>query len=143
MENNNEETIENRLYRQISAAGRNLHHRRGEKPTQERILFMIHRHGGAVTQREMQEMLKIRQGSLSEVVSKLEDKGLIVKTPDPSDRRRTVLRLTPEGEKLREEKHRQAKEDDSHLFDVLSSEEKEQLSLIMEKLLCDWQGGNQ
>lgn len=142
MENIKDETIESILYRQLSTAGRELHRRRGEKPTQERILFIIHRHGGAVTQREMQEMLKIRQGSLSEVVSKLEDKGLIVKTQDPADKRRMVLQLTPEGEALREENHRLTKEDDSHLFDILSNEEKAQLSGIMEKLLSDWQGGN-
>jgi len=40
--------------------------------------------------------------SVSVVVQKLHDKGLVTKVPDPADRRRQVVALTRDGERARE-----------------------------------------
>ena len=126
------------LYKQMSAAGHFLHHYRGAKPTQEKTLHIIHRRRGSITQRELQDILQIQQGSISEMVSKMEDNGLIIRTQDPKDRRRMILQLTREGERIREENIRKNLPEEEALFDVLTDEEKEQLSVLMSKLLDRW-----
>ena len=40
---------------------------------------------------------RVRQQSMAQTVSELESQGLITRSPDPSDKRRTLLELTDEG----------------------------------------------
>lgn len=47
-----------------------------------------------VNQKQLQELLGIRPGSMSEMVIKLESKGLVSRAKDESDKRVTRLTLT-------------------------------------------------
>ncbi|WP_296194837.1 MarR family transcriptional regulator [uncultured Microbacterium sp.] len=58
---------------------------------------------GAISTREgttmsaLAELLHLDKGQLSRTVRDLEERGLVARTPDPHDRRSSLLALTPEG----------------------------------------------
>jgi DNA-binding MarR family transcriptional regulator len=49
---------------------------------------------------------RVRQQSMAQTVSELEAHGLVNRTPDPSDRRRSMLDLTDEGRRVLAEDRR-------------------------------------
>jgi MarR family transcriptional regulator, organic hydroperoxide resistance regulator len=46
------------------------------------------------------EVLHLHPSTLTPVLVRLEGRGLLVRTPDPRDRRRVTVRLTPKGRRL-------------------------------------------
>ena len=109
-------------------------HRIGSKKRgQDNVLTAIAQQPG-ITQKELAENLGIQPASVSELLMKLERKGLILREKDEHDRRSIRVRLTEDGQKLTE----QPVEEVSDPFRVLSAEEQAQLCSLLEKLLADW-----
>ena len=88
-----------------------------------------------VTQKELAEALGVIPASLSEVLMKLERKGLVERKKDENDRRMVRVRLTEEGQKSLE----QPDEALSDPFQALTQEEQETLKQLLSKLLADWE----
>ncbi len=65
-------------------------------PSQGRALGVLHRHG-TMRLRDLAEHLRIAARSATEVVDDLEARGLVERRPDPTDRRATLVGLTPPG----------------------------------------------
>ncbi len=66
---------------------------------QGRILALLKRTPG-VSQKEMAWILDLRQQSLGEQLKKLEQNGLITRTPSETDRRAMVVELTEKGRNM-------------------------------------------
>lgn len=101
---------------------------------QESVLSWLAEHPD-VTQKELGEGLGITPASLSEVLTKLERKGHVVRVKDEYDRRFVRVRLTAEGEQVLEA---QAHETDDP-FSALTDQEQETLARLLGKLLDDWE----
>ena len=86
-----------------------------------------------MTQKELQNRLSVKAGSVSELVMKLENKSLVIRQKDPSDRRRIILSLTEKGENPALSPSK--KYSDVLHFDNLSSEYKEILIALLRKML--------
>lgn len=109
-------------------------HRIGSKKRgQDSVLTVISQHPG-ITQKEMGEILGIQPASVSELLMKLERKGLVLREKDEQDRRSIKVQLTEDGQKLLTEPDGEV----SDPFQALSAEEQEQLRSLLEKLLADW-----
>jgi DNA-binding MarR family transcriptional regulator len=106
-------------------------------PGQRRILALL-RLKSPVSQKELLEVCGIRPASLSELLNKMENAGYITRTKDETDKRAVQVSLTDEGRKAADEWENESSNDDSGLFDCLSSEEKAQLFAILKKLIADW-----
>lgn len=102
---------------------------------QGRILKLILASGGEMTQGELQEKLGTRPGSVSEIVSKLVNRGMLTRDKDEDDKRKVVLRLTEQGREKAEHCHGEDKSKDA--FAALSDQEKETLKSLLKKLLKD------
>lgn len=107
------------------------------KGSQQRILIILNE-VGCISQSDLTQRLGIQPGSASEVISKLEAAGLIVRTANEKDKRTMDIRLTQEGEQeaqqaaiRREERHRS-------MFESLSEEEKAHLVTLLERINADW-----
>ncbi|MEE3488935.1 MAG: MarR family transcriptional regulator [Bulleidia sp.] len=126
------------LLRLISKTGHRLHAIRGARPGQERILHMIGR-SGEMTQKQLIGRMQLSQGTVSEMIQKLESRGLVEKKTDSSDKRRILLTLTEKGKK--EEKTLRDRNDaeDAHVLDCLNEEEKDQLADMLKRILESWQ----
>jgi DNA-binding MarR family transcriptional regulator len=75
---------------------------RGVPPQQHQALLAIAGHGGgrAPTVGVLAEQLLIAAHTAAELLSRMVEAGLVVKTPDPNDRRRVEIVLTPKAEDL-------------------------------------------
>lgn len=119
----------------LDRCGHFFAHRIGSKKRgQDSVLTLISRHPG-ISQKELGEMLGIQPASVSELLMKLERKGLVTRKKDEADRRSIRVQLTEDGQSL------PAKPDEevSDPFQALSAEEQEQLRRLLEKLLTDWE----
>lgn len=108
------------------------------KASQKRILIILHE-SDALTQKELTERLGIQPGSASEILSKLENAGLIVRTANEADRRTTDIRLTDAGVKLALEASAQRQKRHQEMFSCLTAEERQTLLVLLEKLHADWE----
>ena len=94
--------------------------------TQDRIIRILDENGGTMGQKALQELLHVQPGSVSEILAKMEEKGLIERTRSEDDRRASLIRLTTDAK---------LSETEGGLFGKLSEEEKETLKSILEKML--------
>lgn len=119
----------------IRSCADHLYRRGGQKNGQRGILHILS-HEEEITQRQLQDMLDIQPGSMSEILSKMEDKGLIERLKDDEDKRRMLVKLTRQGEEhVKEYRLGQRRQDP---FSALQEEEKEQLKMLLLKLLTSW-----
>ena len=113
------------------------HHADGSKWSQNRVLRELRFHGG-MTQRCLLEHIGIRQSSLSELLTKMEAQGLILRTPCPEDRRQVQVELTEEGLRVLAESEERDLQQNITYLQVLSPEEQQTLLELLTKLDDSW-----
>lgn len=119
----------------LDRCGHYLSHRiGGKKRGQESILTLISQNPG-ITQKGLSEALNIQPASVSELLMKLEKKGLVLREKDEHDRRSIKVQLTEDGQTLIAEPAKKIPDS----FQTLSAEEREQLRFLLQKLLIDWE----
>ena len=52
---------------------------------------------GALTPRELADIERVQPPTMTKIVGKLEERGLVARTPHPTDRRQVILAATEEG----------------------------------------------
>jgi DNA-binding MarR family transcriptional regulator len=67
---------------------------------QHQALLAIRGHSGSgpASVTDVADALLLRRNSATELLARVEAAGLITRSPDPDDRRRTLVALTPEGD---------------------------------------------
>ena len=119
----------------MQACGHQIYHRGRRGGGQEGILSIL-AEKEQMSQKDLQEILQIQPGSMSEILMKLEQKELITREKDSEDKRKSIIRLTPAGkEAAKEQKPRM---DENNMFSVLSDEEQTLLKTMLKKLLDFW-----
>jgi DNA-binding MarR family transcriptional regulator len=67
------------------------------------------------------------------MVDRLSERGLVERTRDPKDRRRTLVQLTEEGRRLQNSIREPGQQLYDEIFDVLTDEERQILRAILRK----------
>lgn len=137
-ENHSPDTDRDDLAGKLEQCGRLLSHCLGKRRGQGRILRTLCQRG-EMPQKELQDLLGIQAGSMSEIAAKLEDKGLIARVRSQEDRRKVSLSVTEEGRAWvaqRDEEHIRQKR--AELFSALTPEEQSTLEALLDKLSADW-----
>lgn len=131
-------TRDEQLIESFLEIGREIRRIFDGKGSQSRILIIL-RMRVCVTQKELVKLLNIQPGSVSEVLKKLENAGLILKISNEVDGRLSDIVLTRQGrmeaDKLIEQRCKKCEE----MTAYLSDEEKEKLFFMIERLQEDWQ----
>lgn len=96
------------------------------------------RYHGEMTQRMLQEHMRIQQSSLSELVKKMDEQGLISRTSCPTDRRQVMISLSDEGRALLAANDEMYLQQNIRYLQVLSPEEQLQLLELLTKLDACW-----
>jgi len=91
-------------------------------------------HKGPLTITEIHTKVPLALGSMTAAVDRLEEKGLIIRTPARDDRRAKVLKLTPEGRRVVEAAFSRHAADLESSIVVLTASEKRQLHGMLKKL---------
>lgn len=107
------------------------------KGSQRRILIILNE-AGTITQQTLTKRLGIQPGSVSEVIAKLENAGMLTRTPSKTDRRTADLALTEGGKLLALEAASQRGRRHEEMFSCLTKEEKSELLFLLEKICADW-----
>ncbi|MCD8144516.1 MAG: MarR family transcriptional regulator [Oscillospiraceae bacterium] len=129
-------TPEERLNRRLHQCGHYLYHH-ATGPRQTTVIHLL-QENGPMSQRDIQEAMDIQAGSVSELISKLESKGFLLRQRDEADKRKVTISLTPQGLALEAVHPEQVL---ARRYSVLSREEQAQLTLLLEKLLESWDTG--
>ena len=130
-------TQEMRIIRNLGHLGHYLYITRGCRGGQQFILTALYRDGD-MTQKDLLARTKNASASLSEMVSKLEAKGLIERTRVDTDRRQTLLSLTKEGRKQAQEAQESIESFEARALSVLSDEEKTVFCGYLDRLVEHW-----
>jgi DNA-binding MarR family transcriptional regulator len=104
--------------------------------TQIAALGAVARHE-ALTPGELAEHEKVQPPSMTRVIAQLELKGLLTRSPHPTDRRQVILSLTPAGDKLFKEERRRKEAWLAQRLGELTSEERailRQAAPILERI---------
>lgn len=123
-------------YNKIRQSCQTLDKSRKGKESQKRALIIL-LHTGDITQRELTRRLGITPASVSELLTKLETDGMLVRTQSKTDRRLLILSLTEKG-RAAAQKYTAAREQrQQEMFACLNEEEKAALLSALEKLNLD------
>jgi DNA-binding MarR family transcriptional regulator len=90
--------------------------------------------GGALTPRELADMERVQPPTLTKIVAKLEERGLVQRTPHPSDGRQVILAPTEAGRRVVDEHTRVRDEWLAQRLAELSPHERETLRRAAEIL---------
>lgn len=104
--------------------------------TRERLLVILSKNPEGIRQKNIAEKVGINQSSTSELINKLESDGYIQRTVDPQDKRATLLFLTEKGQARAAEVEDEREALFEGTFSVLTEEEKQTLSDLLDKLLA-------
>ena len=130
--------MDNKLIMNLRDLGHTLRFLYEGKGSQKRILIIL-LETGIITQRELTARIGIQPGSASEVIGKLEDAGLVLRTPSQTDRRTADIQLTFLGKEQAEKAAEQRRNRHQEMFSCLSPQEKDTLLALLEKLYADWE----
>ena len=101
----------------------------------ERVLSLLDETEG-VSQQKLSLILGIRPQSLSELLGKLEKDGLLLREKNPSDRRETLVSLTPEGKERAAAFEEERSRTTEAFLAPLTEEERETLGELLTKLIA-------
>lgn len=82
----------------------------------------------------MNELL-VSSGTMTNRIDRLEAKGLVERSPSPSDRRAVLVSLTVEGRKRVDSALKSLLDDERNLLVGISEEDEQRLSLLLKPLL--------
>ncbi|MET7463460.1 MarR family transcriptional regulator [Nonomuraea sp. NPDC005501] len=105
-------------------------------PTQFATLAAVDRHSG-ITPGELAELEKVQPPSMTRVIAALEERGLVSRTPHPTDRRQVTVTVTEAAQKLLKEERRRKEAWLTQRLKELTPEERSilrQAAPILEKL---------
>lgn len=105
----------------------------GITPGQARALGVLRRHGG-MRLSDLAEHLRIAPRSATEVIDALQDRGLAQRSPDPADRRATLVTLTDEGDRIGGAVRAARSAQAAAFFGPLSDTDRETLAGILRSL---------
>ncbi|MFG1948893.1 MarR family winged helix-turn-helix transcriptional regulator [Nonomuraea sp. NPDC048826] len=105
-------------------------------PTQFATLAAVERHDG-ISPGELAELEKVQPPSMTRVIAALEERGLVSRSPHPSDRRQVTVTVTDAARKLLKEERARKEAWLTRQLKELSPEERailRQAAPILEKL---------
>ncbi len=126
-------------YQKLRVLGHKLYHY-GNKGGQKRILIALYRNNNQMSQKKLMEYLDIKAGSLSEILSKMEEEGLIHRIPNPLKKKCLNIVVSELGQQKIHEYIVQRDELIQKLFSDFSEEECIEFGHYMDRLLTNFDG---
>lgn len=138
--NDNEELLEKILYLDALIRRFQLSQTKGNKNAvsphrgQGRVLLILSMQE-EMTQKQLGYLLDMRNQSLGEILSKLEQKELITRIPSLEDKRTTMIKITPKGKHVVDQMNQES-EKHLDLFTCLNDDEKNHFNGYLERIIA-------
>ena len=126
------------FYRAFTFMARAHHHQGHAEHAQMRLLALFSNRN-SISQRELLETLQVRSASLSEILDKLEHRGLIRRERDEQDKRAVVVTVTGQGSAVAATGEGVRRKSADALFASLSGEERRRLAELLDKVVRAWE----
>ena len=117
---------------------------RGLTFSQLQVLITLHRHGGSMSQRELEKELNISHPTVVGLVQRLEKNAYVESWTDETDKRIKHVKQSEKALKMKEEMRRRWSDMTTQMFHRLTDEEKEELYRMLSVIsndLSEEQGG--
>lgn len=137
MEQENDNALSHEIITSLRMCGHFLHYRMGGRSGQRRILCTLSRYE-EILQKDLQEILEVQSGSLSEMIIKMEADGLIQKVRSQQDGRHLVLKLTEYGMEKSKQLELEYNQRVEQMLSCLSDNEKYELHDLLKTLTAHW-----
>lgn len=92
-------------------------------------------HSGSLRMKDLAKKMGVTTGTLTVMIDRLEQQGLLKRTPHETDRRSYLIALTEKGQKLFVEHHQYHLHLTEEITSTLSREEQTQFSTVLEKII--------
>ncbi|MGI6178008.1 MAG: MarR family winged helix-turn-helix transcriptional regulator [Eubacterium sp.] len=103
--------------------------------SQMMILRYLDRHEGEnIDQKELCDALNVSHPTMVGLLSRMEEKEMIVRGRDPGNKRRKSISLGTRGNEIVEAQRKERRENDVRLVDGFTDEEKSELDKLLEKI---------
>jgi DNA-binding MarR family transcriptional regulator len=107
---------------------RHLLDRTGLSPTASAVLYRLHAEG-PVRLTALASSVEVSQPSMTQLIQRLERKGLVARLTDPDDRRAALVTVTDGGRQLVLERQNDVREHLGELLTMLSQDQRDALDL--------------
>lgn len=102
------------------------------------MLATLRRNGpGGLSPKQLQREMLLSSGAMTNRIDRLEEGGLLERRPEPTDRRGTIVRLTPAGVARVDPIVRDRFEDARQILDLLDPAEAQAVSAGLRKLAIE------
>ncbi len=122
------------FYEKISSWEHDVVKGSGLSPAQMHTIEIVG-HAGSLRMKELAKKMGVTTGTLTVMVDRLEQQGLLTRTQHAQDRRSFLISLTGSGHRLFAEHHQYHLQLTEEIAATLSEEEQEQFGAILEKIL--------
>jgi DNA-binding MarR family transcriptional regulator len=133
-----EDSYSKKIIHDLHRCGHFLHFKMGGKGGRRRIFFVLVEHG-EILQRELQDLLGLQSGSMSEIIIKMEADGLIEKIKSEQDGRQFILRLTAKGIAEAKRREQEYLRQVTKMTSCFSKTEQQEFYGMLERLLEHWE----
>jgi DNA-binding MarR family transcriptional regulator len=125
----------------IARSARRLRQEAGAdlSPSLSAALATVERHG-PITPSELATRERIQRPTVTRILARLEEAGLVLRTPDPHDRRSSLVTITTDGHALLEELRTRKTAYLARRLEGLSPEDRatlERAATILERVLAE------
>ena len=104
------------------------------------VLGALRRSGGGMPAGQLAKAAMLTSGGMTGQADRLANAGLVVRRPDPADRRAVLVSLTPEGEETAEGAVKAYLKAGEQALEALSEKERAVLAELLRKLLVGLEG---
>jgi DNA-binding MarR family transcriptional regulator len=105
----------------------------GITSSQASVLAFLEEVDHPITINQLARLLILESPSVTAMIDRLSERGLVERTDDPKDRRRTLVQLTEEAKRLQKSIREPGQQLYNEIFDVLTDEERQVLRAILRK----------
>ncbi len=98
------------------------------------LVYLEHHRDSPVTPTQLSQVMRVRPSSITPMLQRLEDLGLLCRTHSREDRRQVFLSITPEGQEFLEENRQRLLTFYGGLLERLTPEEALTLLSLLEKI---------
>jgi MarR family transcriptional repressor of mepA len=101
------------------------------------LKYLDKNEGRKIDQKELCDALNVTHPTMVGLLTRMEEKDIVVRGKDPDNRRRRVISLGARGREIVENQRRERRENDARLVDGFSDEEKKELDVLLEKIYAN------
>ena len=102
--------------------------------SQSQVLFQLMKNGGSMSQKQLQDVMKVSHPTMVGLVQRLETNGYVETALDQNDKRNKIVTITKAAEQFSHDMEESRKKNRKKMLKGLSEEEAQELFRLLNKV---------